>query len=183
MTTKNFIPNTTMKEAPSLLQKILEQYETLKGKKILESLRSFTFDHKDPKFAEACLKGIKKYFEEKGGKIDYEELLAVLVRANIMNFVEREHIQNLWYLLLFALLPKELHNVPKSVLVEKIEIEFIKFMETLKIIYGEDAVKDGVLKFLLKENREFTFSVFYTIETLLGVKKTLLGIEKEKILN
>jgi hypothetical protein len=183
MTAKNFIPNTTMKEVPSLLQKILEQYETLKGGKILESLRNFTFDHENSNFAEACLKGVKKYFEEKGGKVEYEELLAVLVRANIMNFVERGHIQNLWYLLLYALLPKELHNVPKSVLVEKMETEFIKFMEVLKLIYGENAVKDGVLKFLLKENREFTLSVLYTIDSLLGVEKTLLGIEKEKILN
>jgi len=176
MTAKNLIPNTTMKEAPSLLQKILEQYETLNGEKILESLRSFPFDHKEPNFAEACLKGIKKHFEEKGRKMSYEELLAVLVRANIMYFVEKGHIQNLWYLLLYALLPQELHNVPKSVLVEKIEIEFIKFMETLKLIYGENAVKDGVLKFLFKENREFTFSVFHTIDFL-------LEIEKERMLN
>jgi hypothetical protein len=161
-----------MKEPPALLQKILERYETLKGGKILKSLRSFSFDHEDANFAEACLKGVRKYFEGKGGEVSYEELLAVLVRANIMNFVEREHVNNLWYLLLIALLPKEFRDVPESVVVEKIETEFIRFMEMLESMGGEDAVRDGVLKFLFKENREFTFSIFNAIDFLLGVEKT-----------
>jgi hypothetical protein len=175
---ENFIPKTTAKEMPSLLQEILEQYETLKGKEILKSLRSFTFDHKNANFAEACLKGVREYFEKKGGKVSYEEVLAVLVRANIMNFVEKGHVENLWYLLLIALLPEEFRTLPKSVVVEKLENEFIKFMVVLKMISGEDAVRDGVLKFLFKENREFTISVFYAIDFLLEV-----GKEKEKILN
>jgi hypothetical protein len=177
MLAKNFISNDiAMKEVPSLLQKILEQRETLKGKKILESLRNFPFDHENANFAEACLSGVRNYFEEKSGRMSYEEVLAVLVRANIMNFVERGHVQNLWYLLLIALLPEEFRSLPKSVVVERIETEFIKFMEILGAIAGEDAIRDGVLKFLFKENKEFTFSVFYTIEVLLGV-------EEEKILN
>jgi hypothetical protein len=77
---------------------------------------------------------------------------------------------------LIALLPEEFQSLPKSVVVERIETEFIKFMEILGAIAGEDAIRDGVLKFLFKENREFTFSVFNMIEVLLGV-------EGEKILN
>jgi hypothetical protein len=177
MVTKSFILNMMMtKEAPALLQKILERYETLKGGEILKSLRSFSFDHEDANFAEACLKGVRKYFEGKGGEVTYEELLAVLVRANIMNFVEKEHVNNLWYLLLLALLPEEYRNMPKSFFVEKIETEFIRFMEMLEAMGGEETVRDGVLKFLFKENREFTFSIFNAIDFLLGV-------EKSKILN
>jgi hypothetical protein len=179
MLAKNFMLNDiAMEEMPSILQKILEQRETLKGKKILESLRNFPFDHENANFAEACLSGVRNYFEKKSGRMSYEEVLAVLVRANIINFVERGHVQNLWYLLLIALLPEEFRSLPKSVVVERIETEFIKFMEILGAIAGagEDAIRDGVLKFLFKENREFTFSVFNMIEVLLGV-------EGEKILN
>jgi hypothetical protein len=166
------------KEMPLLLQKILERYETLKGGEILKSLRSFSFDHEDKNFASSCLKGVRKYFEEKDGQAKYEELLAVLVRANIMNFVESGHVQNLWYLLLMYLLPEDFRNLPKSAFVEKIENEFIKFMELLGTIGGEEAIRDGVLKFLFKENRDFTFSVCNAIEFLLGIE-----IEKAKILN
>ena len=176
MMSKNLIPNTMMKEMPSLLQKILEKYKTLKGKKILKSLKSFTFDHENTNFAEACLKGIKEYFKKKGEEVSYEELLAVLVRANIMNFVEKGHIENLWFLLLMSLLPEEFRTLPKSVIVERIETEFIKFMDVIGTMGGEDAIRDGVLKFLFKENKEFTVSIFYTIDFLFKV-------EKEKILN
>jgi len=177
MLAKSFMLNDiAMKEMPSLLQKILERRETLKGKKILESLRNFPFEHGNANFTEACLREVRKHFEEKFGRMSYEEILAVLVRANIMNFVERGHVQNLWYLLLLALLPEEFRSLPKSIVVEKIESKFIKYMEALGVIAGENAIRDGVLKFLFKENREFTFSVFNMIEVLLGV-------EGEKILN
>jgi hypothetical protein len=75
-----------------------------------------------------------------------------------------------------SLLPEEFRTLPKSVIVERIETEFIKFMDVIGTMGGEDAIRDGVLKFLFKENKEFTVSIFYTIDFLFKV-------EKEKILN
>jgi hypothetical protein len=177
ITKQPLLENIKMKEAPAFLQKLLEQYETIKGEKILENLRKFKFNHEDPNFVEACLGDIKKHFEKRHEEISYEELLAFLVRLTIMHFVEKKHIKNMWFLILASLLPEELQNAKSSVLVEKMEAQFIRYMEMLGAIKGEEAIRDGVLKFLFKENRDFTFPVLNSDNFL------IFGINSQKVLN
>ena len=89
-----------------LMQEIMNKYQFLSGKKIIENLKRLGFYHEHPNFTEACLGPIKDFYGENART--YEELLAILIRLNIMHFVEKRCNQNMWFFILISLLPEEL---------------------------------------------------------------------------
>jgi hypothetical protein len=150
-------------EKSELLSQILERYEQINGRKILENLKKYEFSD-DERFASACLKKAVEYLEKKGGELTDEEFLALLIRLTIMYFVEVKHKSNLWYLILSRLLPKGIQTAKMSEVVKKFEEQFIEYMELLATAEGDEEIRNAVLVFLFKENAEFTLSVIKTIE-------------------
>ena len=143
-----------METGKELMQEIMNKYQLLSGKKIIESLKRFGFYHEHSNFTEACLGPIKDLYGD--NETTYEELLAILIRLNIMHFVEKGCNQNMWFLILISLLPEELKKARPSKVVEEMEKQFIKYMEMLEMMGGDEAIKQGVMKFLFLENQYFT---------------------------
>jgi hypothetical protein len=136
------------------MQEIMSKYQFLSGKKIIENLKRFGFYHEHPNFTEACLAPIQDFYGEK--ETTYEDLLAILIRLNIMYFVKKRRNQNMWFLILTSLFPEELQKAPPSKVVEEMENQFIKYMEMFEAMGGDEAIKQGVMKFLFLENNDFT---------------------------
>jgi len=153
-----------VEEKSELLSQILERYNQIDGRKILESLKKFEFRYNEETFQKACLMGAVEYLEGKGGELTDEEFLALLIRLTMMYFVEVKHHAELWYLLLSALLPKEIQMAKMSEVVKRLEEQFIEFMEMVAQIKGEEGIRDAVLVFLFKENAEFVLAILKTIE-------------------
>ena len=151
-------------ERNEILEQIFERYEQIDGRKILESLKRFEFRDDEETFEKACLLGAVKYLEKKNGEMTDEEFLALLIRLTIMYFVEVKHHSNLWYLILSALLPKEIQMAKMSEVVRRFEEQFIEYMEMLAKVKGDEGIRDAVLVFLFKENAEFALSVLTTLE-------------------
>jgi hypothetical protein len=146
-----------------VLAKIFERYENISGKKILEALRKFEFNHEAKTFERVCLEKAVEYLEQKKEMTD-EEFFALLVRLCIMDFIQKKHRQNLWYLILSGLLPKEIQEAKMSEVVKKFEEQFIEYMKMIEKIRGDEGIRDAVLFFLFKENAEFVFTVFKATE-------------------
>jgi len=146
-----------------VLAKILERYENISGRKILEALRKFEFNHEAKTFERACLERAVQYLEQKEAMTD-EEFLALLVRLCMMYFVQEKHPQNMWFLILSGLLPKEIQEGKTSEAVRRFEEQFIEYMEMVGSVRGDEGIRDVVLFFLFKENAEFVFTVFKTTE-------------------
>jgi hypothetical protein len=153
-----------VEEKSELLSQILERYNQIDGRKILESLKKFEFRDNEETFQKACLMGAVEYLEGKGGELTDEEFLALLIRLTMMYFVEVKHHAELWYLLLSALLPKEIQMAKMSEVVRRLEEQFIEYMETISQMRGDEGIRDAVLIFLFKENAEFVLSVLASIE-------------------
>jgi hypothetical protein len=148
-----------MKEVDIDFLKILvEEYQDIKGRKILECLRKFDINHNTDCFEEACFKSVEEYCKEKVERkelITYEDILAILIRLSMMNFVLKKSSENLWYILLAGLLSEELQKARMSEVVKRLEDKFIEYMEILGEMKGEDAIRDIVLVFLFKDNADF----------------------------
>jgi uncharacterized protein (UPF0332 family) len=156
-----------------VLAKILEWYESISGKKILEALKKFEFNHEAKTFERACLEKAVQYLEQKG-TITNEEFLALLVRLCIMHFVQKKHYQSLWYVILSNLLPKEIQEAKISEVVKKFEEQFIESMEIIEKLQGDEGIRDAVLVFLFKENADFVFTVFNSAEMIVENLKKIL---------
>jgi hypothetical protein len=146
-----------------VLANILERYENISGRKILEALRKFEFKDEAKTFERACLEKAVEYLEQKREMTD-EEFLALLVRLCMMYFVQKKHHQNLWYLLLSGLLPREIQEAKMSEVVRKFEEQFIEYMEMVGSLRGDEGIRDAVIYFLFQENAEFVFTIFKTTE-------------------
>ncbi|ALG96934.1 hypothetical protein [Hydrogenobaculum phage 1] len=151
-----------------LLSQIFERYEQIDGRKILESLKKFEFRDDEKTFERACLIGAVEYLESKGRDMTDEELLALMIRLTMMYFVEVKHHTEMWYLLLSALLPKEIQMAKMSEVVKRLEEQFIEYMETIAQVKGDEGIRDAVLVFLFKENADFILTLFKTMEAVLG---------------
>jgi hypothetical protein len=149
-----------------VLAKVLERYENINGRKILEALKNFEFNHEAKTFERACLEKAVQYLEQKKEMTD-EEFLALLVRLCIMYFVQKKHHQNLWYLILSGLLPKEIQEAKMSEVVKKFEEQFIEYMEIIGSLRGDEGIRDAVLFFLFQENAEFVLTVFKATEIVI----------------
>jgi hypothetical protein len=148
-----------------VLVKVLERYENISGKKILETLRKFEFNHEAKTFERACLERAVEYLEQRGEMTD-EEFLALLVRLCIMYFVQKKHCSNLWFLILSGLLPREIQEAKMSEVVERFEEQFIEHMEIIEKFYGDEGIKNSVLIFLFEENADFVFIIFKTMKMI-----------------
>jgi hypothetical protein len=146
-----------------VLANILERYENISGRKILEALRKFGFKDEAKTFERACLEIAVQYLEQKRKMTD-EEFLALLVRLCMMYFVQEKHSQNMWFLILSGLLPKEIQEGKMSEAVRRFEEQFIEYMEMIGSFRGDEGIRDAVLVFLFKENADFVFTVFKTTE-------------------
>ncbi len=153
----------TEKNSEILLQ-ILEKYNQIEGRKILEALKKYEFRDNEETFQKACLLGAVEYLERKKEKLSEEEFLALLIRLSMMYFVEKKHHTEMWYILLSALLPKEIQMARMSEVVKRLEEQFIEFMRTIAQTRGDEGIKDAVLIFLFKENAEFTLPMLATVE-------------------
>jgi len=157
-----------------VIAKGFEKYKNVRGREILEALKKFEFNDEAEKFEKACLEKVYQYLEEKGELTD-EEFLALLIRLCMMYFVEVGLGKNLWYLILLAMLPKEIQQAKLSEIVRRMEEEFIKYMEAMAKLRGDEGVRDAVLVFLFLENADFICSVFEVAEKI--------ALERNKILN
>jgi hypothetical protein len=155
------------------LVQILGDYNRINGRKILEALRRFEFNHEAKTFERACLEKAVQYLEQKEELTD-EEVLALLIRLCMMHFVQEGHRKNLWFLIMAGLLPQEIQQAKMSEVVLKFEEQFIEYMEMISALRGDEVVRDAVLFFLFQENADFIFAVFQASDMLLsGVKKML----------
>jgi hypothetical protein len=155
------------------LAQIFERYNRINGRKILEALRRFEFNHEAKTFERACLEKAVQYLEQKEELTD-EEVLALLIRLCMMHFVQEGHRKNLWFLIMAGLLPQEIQQAKMSEVVLKFEEQFIEYMEMINALRGDEVVRDAVLFFLFQENADFIFAVFQASNMLLsGVKKML----------
>jgi hypothetical protein len=153
-----------IKNSKEFMEKVVAEYSAISGKRIIESLKKFSYKHELSDFVEACLSSIKEYCEGAEDKITLEEVLAILVRFNIMLFVEKRVSQNMWYLILTKLLPEELQKVKPSEFAQKMEDKFIEFMEMLEETQGNEAVKQSIMNFLFKENKKITLTALDIIQ-------------------
>jgi hypothetical protein len=155
------------------LAQIFERYNSINGRKILEALRKFEFNHEAKTFERACLERAVQYLEKKK-EITDEEVLALLVRLCMMHFVQEGHRKNLWFLIMSGLLPKEIQEAKMSEVVRKFEEQFIEYMEMINALRGDEGVKDAVLFFLFQENADFIFAVFQASQILISNVKKML---------
>jgi hypothetical protein len=162
-----------MEEKKDVLAKVLEDYENISGRGILEALRNFGFNHESKTFEQACLEKAIEYLEQKE-EMTNEEFLAILIRLCVMYFVQVKSSTSIWYLILFGLLPKELQQAKMSEVVKAIENQFVEYMEILGQIKGDEGIKDAVLVFLFKENGDLTSTVFETTNVITETLSKLL---------
>ena len=113
-----------------LVSQAIKKFENVDAQKVLEILQNFGFNHSARSFEHACFEPIIKYFKDRNELTD-EEFLALLVRLCIMYFVQVKNHQNLWYLILSGLLPKEIQEAKMSEVVRLMEEQFIEYMEIL----------------------------------------------------
>ena len=157
-----------------VLKKIFDKYEKIEGRKILENLRKFEFRQDEETFERACLLGAVEYLESKDGEMTDEEFLALLIRLNVMHFVEVKYCSNMWYLILCGLLSEEFQKSKMSEIVKRFEEQFIEYMEMLDKVIGDEGIKKAVFIFLFEENADFTFPLLQTTEALMSqVSKAL----------
>ena len=155
------------------LAQIFERYNSINGRKILEALRKFEFNHEAKTFERACLERAVQYLEQKK-EITDEEVLALLIRLCMMHFVQEGHRKNLWFLIMSGLLPKEIQQAKMSEVVRKFEEQFIEYMEMINALRGDEGVRDAVLFFLFQENADFIFVVFQASQILVSNVKKML---------
>jgi hypothetical protein len=156
-----------------LLAQFFERYNSINGRKILEALRKFEFNHEAKTFERACLEKAIQYLEQKK-EITDEEVLALLIRLCMMHFVQEGYRKNLWFLIMSGLLPREIQEAKMSEVVRKFEEQFIEYMEMINSLRGEEGVRDAVLFFLFQENADFIFAVFQASNILLSSVKKML---------
>jgi hypothetical protein len=156
-----------------ILAQLFERYNSINGRKILEALRKFEFNHEAKTFERACLGRAVQYLEQKK-EITDEEVLALLVRLCMMHFVQEGHRKNLWFLIMSGLLPQEIQQAKMSEVVRKFEEQFIEYMEMINALRGDEGVRDAVLFFLFQENADFVFAVFQASNILLSSVKKML---------
>lgn len=149
-----------------VMEKIFNRYEKIDGRKILEALKKFEFNHEAKTFEKACLERAVEYLKGKGGDMTDEEFLALLIRLTIMYFVEVKHRSEMWYLILAGLLPETIQKAKMHEVVKRFEEQFIEYMEMIAKMRGDEGIRDAVLIFLFDENADFTLTFLETTKTL-----------------
>jgi len=156
-----------------IVSQAVKKFENVDPQKFLKILQSLGFNHSADSFEQACFELVIEKFKDKVELSD-EEFLALLVRLCMMYFVEVKHSENLWFLLLVGLLSEELQRAKKSVVVERLEKQFIEYVEKIAERYGTDVMRDSILYFLFGENVEFVGCFFKSLDIILNkIKKTM----------
>jgi len=149
-----------------VMEKIFNRYEKIDGRKILEALKKFEFNHEAKTFEKACLERAVEYLKCKGGDMTDEEFLALLIRLTIMYFVDVKHRSEMWYLILAGLLPETIQKAKMHEVVKRFEEQFIEYMEMIAKMRGDEGIRDAVLIFLFDENADFTLTFFEATKAL-----------------
>jgi len=149
-----------------VMEKIFNRYEKIDGRKILEALKKFEFNHEAKTFEKACLERAVEYLKCKNDEMTDEEFLALLIRLTIMYFVEVKHRSEMWYLILAGLLPEEIQKAKMHEVVKRFEEQFIEYMEMIAKMRGDEGIRDAVLIFLFDENADFTLTFFEATKAL-----------------
>jgi hypothetical protein len=149
-----------------VMEKIFNRYEKIDGRKILEALKKFEFNHEAKTFEKACLERAVEYLKCKNDEMTDEEFLALLIRLTIMYFVEVKHRSEMWYLILAGLLPETIQKAKMHEVVKRFEEQFIEYMEMIAKMRGDEGIRDAVLIFLFDENADFTLTFFEATKAL-----------------
>jgi hypothetical protein len=149
-----------------VMEKIFNRYEKIDGRKILEALKKFEFNHEAKTFEKACLERAVEYLKCKNDEMTDEEFLALLIRLTIMYFVEIKHRSEMWYLILAGLLPETIQKAKMHEVVKRFEEQFIEYMEMIAKMRGDEGIRDAVLIFLFDENADFTLTFFEATKAL-----------------